>query len=180
VKTTRQNISVHWILVTLIFFLQHEIVHRDIRLDNMYYEGTRLVLADFGNGSYLAQGSSLTGIAGTRAFSSPQMLDGLPYDHRTDNFSLGASLHKVITKILPYASSVLDITRYDRNEDDVMMNIVVSIKKYFHLNVLNNFLFWHKMENPKLVTVHISYVFEVISGDLISNIAAIFLLSEVV
>jgi serine/threonine protein kinase len=94
----------------------------------MFFKQSRFILADLGNAVHLAPGSSITGIAGTRAFSSPEMLAGLEYTHKTDIFSWGASLHKMLTKTLPYNYSALDLTHFERTEEFVQLSINVSIK----------------------------------------------------
>jgi serine/threonine protein kinase len=107
-------------------FSQFGILHGDIRPENMFVHQSRFILADFGNSVRLAPGSTVSGITGTRAYSSPQMLAGLDYTLKTDLFSWGASIHMMLTGTLPYPHSVLDLTQHERSNDIVQMNIHVS------------------------------------------------------
>jgi serine/threonine protein kinase len=67
-------------------FSQFGILHRDIRPENMFFKQSRFVLADLGNAVHLAPGSTISGIVSKRAFSSPKMLGGQEYTHKTDIF----------------------------------------------------------------------------------------------
>ncbi len=82
------------------------IIHRDIKPSNIMIadDGTVKVL-DFGIAKCLHAQNALTRtgeILGTPAYYSPEQADGRAIDHRSDLYSLGASLFTLLTGNLPY------------------------------------------------------------------------------
>src|SRR3954466_2481837 len=88
------------------------VVHRDIKPDNiMVTEGGQVKLADLGlaqqmgdgaeglDGERDAQGRSR--VMGTPMYMSPEQARGLPTDHRSDQYSLGATLFHLLTGRAP-------------------------------------------------------------------------------
>ncbi|MEN8164766.1 MAG: serine/threonine-protein kinase, partial [Acidobacteriota bacterium] len=95
------------------------VVHRDLKPSNiMVDEDDRLKVLDFGlaklqesddvsDSSVLAT-EGLTGIGtvvGTIPYMSPEQVEGLPVDHRTDIFSLGILLYEMATGVRPFQGS---------------------------------------------------------------------------
>jgi serine/threonine protein kinase len=92
---------------------RHNVVHRDIKPANLLMapEG-RLSLNDFGLARVLEQpGMTATGeILGTPAYMSPEQVAAgrTPLDHRTDIYSLGATLYELLTLRPPFAGERRD------------------------------------------------------------------------
>ena len=92
---------------------RHGVVHRDIKPANLLVapEG-RLSLNDFGLARVLEQpGMTATGeILGTPAYMSPEQLTAgrTPLDHRTDIYSLGATLYELLTLQRPFVGERRD------------------------------------------------------------------------
>jgi serine/threonine protein kinase len=83
------------------------VIHRDIKPSNLLLSPTgRLSLNDFGLARMLEQpGMTLTGeFVGTPAYMSPEQVavGRIPLDHRTDIYSLGATLYELLTLEHPY------------------------------------------------------------------------------
>jgi serine/threonine protein kinase/AmiR/NasT family two-component response regulator len=97
----------------------HEIgiVHRDIKPDNIFLQQTKegevVKVVDFGIAKNLAPASDLAnqvmtiagGIIGTPAYIAPERFEGLPYDGRTDIYSLGIMLYQMLCGHVPFRSA---------------------------------------------------------------------------
>src|SRR5262249_8762432 len=86
---------------------QQGVIHRDIKPSNLLLSpGGRLSLNDFGLARMLEQpGMTLTGeFVGTPAYMSPEQVTAgrTPLDHRTDIYSLGATLYELLTLQRPF------------------------------------------------------------------------------
>lgn len=86
----------------------HGVVHRDVTLENIFLEGDRVVLLDFGSGRPDAA-VRLTGSAGpvgTPGHLAPEQLHpDIPVDARTDVYQLGVSIYRALTGAFPFAGS---------------------------------------------------------------------------
>ncbi|WP_280436574.1 serine/threonine-protein kinase [Nocardia carnea] len=87
----------------------NKVVHRDIKPSNLLVStvagGERVLVADFGIARSLEDDATLTGV-GRREYSphyvAPErFVSSLP-DHRCDIYSLGATLHQLLTGSYPY------------------------------------------------------------------------------
>jgi non-specific serine/threonine protein kinase len=97
------------------------IVHRDLKSDNiMLTPDGKVKIADFGLAE-LKGAPSLTSqvsIMGTLPYASPEQLQGITIDERTDIFSFGVVLYEMITGRLPFWSEYEQATVYSiLNED---------------------------------------------------------------
>jgi serine/threonine protein kinase len=82
------------------------VTHRDIKPENILFAGgTDVKISDFG--AALTGSGEMTHVAdiGSPAYMSPQQIKGHPLDHRTDIFSLGVVLYKLLTGQLPFQGS---------------------------------------------------------------------------
>ena len=92
---------------------RHGVIHRDIKPSNLLLapEG-RLSINDFGLARVLEQpGVTMTGeFVGTPAYMSPEQITAgrTPLDHRTDIYSLGATLYELLTLRPPFAGERRD------------------------------------------------------------------------
>jgi predicted Ser/Thr protein kinase len=83
---------------------QQKLVHRDIKPDNIILTETgRIKLADMGlarRATDIVQGGEE--VMGTPQYISPEQLQGLALDNRSDIYSLGATLYHMLTGRFPY------------------------------------------------------------------------------
>ncbi|XP_009799832.1 serine/threonine-protein kinase PEPKR2 [Nicotiana sylvestris] len=84
------------------------VVHRDIKPENILLTASgKIKLADFGLAMRIANGQSLSGLAGSPAYVAPEVLIG-DYGKKTDIWSAGVLLHALLVGILPFQGGSLD------------------------------------------------------------------------
>lgn len=96
-------------LAQLCWGLQHlharKFLHRDLKPQNVLLtQSGRVCLADFGVASNLEHSQDFRrSIVGTPAFMSPEMLEGRPYNCKTDQWALGCVLFEIMALEPPFA-----------------------------------------------------------------------------
>eukprot|EP00397_Hematodinium_sp_SG-2012_P009341 GEMP01009424.1.p1 GENE.GEMP01009424.1~~GEMP01009424.1.p1 ORF type:complete len:483 (+),score=105.51 GEMP01009424.1:291-1739(+) len=85
-------------LSALHFLHVHRIMHRDIKKENIFYDAAkkRAYLADLGQARTWNAVMSGNGEVGTRCYLSPEILQGQPYDYRSDVYSLGIAWYEAL------------------------------------------------------------------------------------
>lgn len=96
--------ALNQISLTLYYIHQLNIIHYDLRPENILIEGNdknnlNIKLIDFG---FSALKSSY--VKGTPLYISPELISGKEVDHRTDLYSLGATLYHVLKGEPPFYS----------------------------------------------------------------------------
>jgi serine/threonine protein kinase len=91
----------------------HGVTHRDIKPSNLMLSSDgRLSVTDFGLARMLEQpGMTITGeFVGTPAYMSPEQVSAgrIPVDHRSDIYSLGATLYELLTLRPPFVAKGRD------------------------------------------------------------------------
>ena len=84
---------------------QRGIVHRDIKPSNILVDAEgRARIADFGIARLSESELTRTGLfLGSPAYASPEQIQSATVDGRSDLFSLGATLYKLLTGVRPFA-----------------------------------------------------------------------------
>ena len=82
------------------------VIHRDIKTDNILFdEHGNAIVADFGIARAVSGYAEQTGtnmVVGTPQYFSPEQARGLQLDGRADIYSLGVTLFKAATGVLPF------------------------------------------------------------------------------
>lgn len=91
------------ILSALSFLHENNIIHRDIKCDNILINGVNgnIVIADFGVSGNISEDEWASTMVGTPEFMAPEMFDG-KYNFQSDIYSFGMLLLELITKTYPY------------------------------------------------------------------------------
>lgn len=110
VKTFTEELAaeiVYQILNGLAHIHESNIIHRDIKLENVllsYRDELSLKIADFGNSCFKSDTHGTKGVFGTCHYLAPEVFTGV-YDEKIDIWSLGILLHILITGRLPYSGT---------------------------------------------------------------------------
>ena len=82
-------------------------MHRDIKLENIlvssFARRTTIKLADFGSAAQLSSATDkATFQVGTHGYLAPEVIEGKAYNCAVDIYSLGATLHVLLSAKLPF------------------------------------------------------------------------------
>jgi serine/threonine-protein kinase len=87
----------------------HDIVHRDVKPENILLQSGRALVADFGIARLAEAGAeklTATGMAvGTAAYMSPEQASGMPTDQRADIYALGCTLYEMLAGQPPFVGT---------------------------------------------------------------------------
>ena len=112
---------------------QVNLVHRDVKTHNvMREEGGRIVLMDFGAGQELSRASGRT-VAGTPACMAPELFEDSPATPRSDLYSLGVLLFRIVTGEYPVPGRTSDSVRaaHQRGEQRRLIDLRADLPLQF-------------------------------------------------
>eukprot|EP00667_Euglena_gracilis_P013091 EG_transcript_13478 len=85
---------------------ERHVLHRDLKLQNIFLSATGVVkLGDFGLSRRLDTAELAKSFVGTPYYLSPEILQELPYDERSDIWALGVVLYELMAQRHPFHAS---------------------------------------------------------------------------
>src|SRR5665647_409988 len=96
------------LLSALSYVHSFAIIHRDIKPKNILIDKSgKVKLTDFGiaKSMYSHVKTSTGGYLGAPAYSSPEQMDGLALDARSDIYSLGITFYEMLSGVTPFSST---------------------------------------------------------------------------
>lgn len=109
VQVIRWKIAKRWAIQILkgLEYLHSQdppVIHRDLKCDNIFINGTSgdLRIGDLGLSTASGNGKALS-VLGTPEFMAPDMYEEHPYDEKVDIYAFGMCMLEILTKEIPYA-----------------------------------------------------------------------------
>jgi calcium/calmodulin-dependent protein kinase I len=88
---------------------KNHVAHRDLKPENLLLlsmdDDSTVKIADFGFAKKVHEENSLTTQCGTPGYVAPEILEGTPYDHRADMWSVGVILYILLGGYPPFIES---------------------------------------------------------------------------
>eukprot|EP01130_Rhizamoeba_saxonica_P000325 TRINITY_DN10300_c0_g1_i1.p1 TRINITY_DN10300_c0_g1~~TRINITY_DN10300_c0_g1_i1.p1 ORF type:complete len:367 (-),score=98.88 TRINITY_DN10300_c0_g1_i1:34-1134(-) len=92
------------ILLGVKFLHDQNIVHRDIKLENVLMNPNfqNCYITDFGTATHINEDEPLTELIGTELYMAPELFQEMPYGKKVDTWATGVVLYIMLTGVLPY------------------------------------------------------------------------------
>ncbi|CAN6239112.1 unnamed protein product [Urochloa humidicola] len=80
------------------------VAHRDVKPDNIFFDGAggALRLGDFGSAGWFGDGRPMTGLVGTPYYVAPEVVAGREYTEKVDVWSAGVVLYVMLSGTVPF------------------------------------------------------------------------------
>jgi calcium/calmodulin-dependent protein kinase I len=121
---------------------KNNIIHCDIKLDNIMYKNDKIIIVDFDFAKILKNSDSIceNNIIGTENYIAPESFDLKIYSKKSDIWSLGICFYKLITKKFPYKSEQSQIyNMYIKNcFKNLDLDIINKYENTYGTNIINS------------------------------------------
>ena len=110
---------------------EHQIIHRDIKPQNIFYLSNGLVkLGDFGIAKNEKEAENNGKILGSVHFLAPEVLTGKPFSISSDIYAAGITFFQLVTGVLPFDGSTQEVAEAQlKKECPKPSNFSTSIPK---------------------------------------------------
>lgn len=109
------------------FVHKHNIVHRDVKPENLIFreksEESALVLVDFGTARMLEKGMFLRAACGTVGYNAPEVLLETGHDHGCDVWGVGIVTYVLLTGHLPFSNETKDVYLKQTKKGDLTFDV---------------------------------------------------------
>ena len=138
IKKPRLRVIKKWIkeiLKGLNYLHSKEIIHRDLKCDNIFIDKINgdVKIGDLGESQFLKNYKFLSKFIGTKGFIAPEVHEG-KYNYKADIYSLGMTIIEMLTLEIPYNeyNGILEI--YQKEKNNIYPNILYNIE---NVNIVN-------------------------------------------
>eukprot|EP01122_Echinamoeba_exundans_P006471 TRINITY_DN182_c0_g1_i2.p1 TRINITY_DN182_c0_g1~~TRINITY_DN182_c0_g1_i2.p1 ORF type:complete len:748 (+),score=163.20 TRINITY_DN182_c0_g1_i2:157-2244(+) len=92
------------------YLQQQNIVHRDMKLDNIFMHDNQVKLGDFGLAAKLQEGEKKQTMCGTPNYIAPEVLDRSGHGVEVDNWAVGVILYALLVGTPPFETKAVETT----------------------------------------------------------------------
>ncbi|KAF1757368.1 hypothetical protein GCK72_013823 [Caenorhabditis remanei] len=136
-----------------------QLIHRDVKPDNILISGESVKLGDFGVSTF-EQGRT---ICDTKGYMAPEIITDQMYSYQVDSYALGVIVHQILTTTMPFNDEKdggkSKKWRFEANESfsEDIMEVLSGLleakprKRWTMKQVLEST--WIKKEEEKLITI---------------------------
>ncbi|KAL4496990.1 hypothetical protein ABPG72_002146 [Tetrahymena utriculariae] len=127
---------------------ENNVIHRDLKLENILIFGDSVKITDFGTAKYVHPFNSIEqSLQGTLGYFSPQLVftnenEAYKYTYKTDIFSLGVLLFHMIYGRFPWKCQTFNYIQLQDEYEQVQQ--VGGIANYINFKPINQFVFLDK------------------------------------
>ncbi len=159
-------------------------IHRDLKPDNILFDGNKPIIADWGIGKFIHKESTVitNGGLGTPNYCAPEQWNSGESDQRSDIYSLGIIFREIITgsisghvanlKINAIINKMTMVSPVDRFQS---MQEIMQVLKSINTNVLTE-----QPQNKESPLKQFFIYLAIIGGIILGVIAAIYLIISVI
>ncbi|KAK8890149.1 hypothetical protein M9Y10_034909 [Tritrichomonas musculus] len=102
---TNRQILLIGIARGMMYLHQHQIIHRDLKTDNILLDDNLYpLITDFGLSKFYGLGLSMSQSqqCGTLIYMAPEIMEGFQYNGKVDVYSFGILMYEIVTDSIPY------------------------------------------------------------------------------
>ncbi len=135
------------ILEGLNYLHSKDIIHRDIKCDNFFFDkiNGNVKIGDLGESQFLKGYKFLSKFIGTTGFIAPEVHEG-KYNNKADIYSLGMAIIEMLTLETPYKEYDGILQIYEKEKNNIYPE---SLFKINNINVVNFIKLCLKKENQR-------------------------------